>query len=194
MQSPLKRIKRFLRNRFTEEGRRAQEEKMERLRLQSMQRYQETTTLLPGFPFTMPDAASFMASWSEIFDRQIYKFKAASEAPRIVDCGANVGLSCLYFGRHFPRAKITAFEPDPRIFSYLKTNLQNADLGNVELVQKAVWSETTTLQFQSEGSDAGRVAARDKSATLIQIPAVRLRDYIDGTIDMLKMDIEGGHE
>ena len=161
----------------------------ERRRLAALPRYAATVTKLPGFPFRIPDGPSFLASWVEIFDKEIYNFCPGGGPMRILDCGANVGVSCLYFHRQFPGARITAFEPDPKIFAYLESNLAAAGAGEIELVAKAVWSANTTLQFQSEGSDAGRGGAAGKNA--IEIPAVRLRDYLNEPVDFLKLDIEG---
>ena len=161
----------------------------ERRRLARLPRYMETTTLLPGFACRIPDGPSFLASWEEIFDREIYNFKPAGAAPRILDCGANVGVSCLYFHRKFPGARITAFEPDPKIFAYLKANLATGGCGNVELIAKAVWSSATTLRFQSEGADAGRIEAQD-GKNVIEIPTIRLRDFLQEPVDLLKLDIE----
>jgi FkbM family methyltransferase len=162
----------------------------ERVRLARLPRYVETVTDLPGFRCRIPDGPSFLSSWEEIFDREIYHFTAGPGAVRILDCGANVGVSCIFFSRHFPQAKITAFEPDPKIFAYLRDNIAAAGCTNVELIPKAVWSAETTLQFQSEGADGGRVE-RGEGRGLIEIPAVRLRDYLTGPVDLLKLDIEG---
>ncbi|MGA2243452.1 MAG: FkbM family methyltransferase [Verrucomicrobiota bacterium] len=162
----------------------------ERYRLAALPRYVETVTELPGFPFRIPDGPSFVASWAEIFEREIYNFKAGAGPVRILDCGANVGVSCLYFHRRFPGARITAFEPDPKIFTYLQTNLARAGCRNIELVAKAVWSSAATLPFRQEGADAGRVAS-ESGQKVVEIPAVRLRDYLDEPVDFLKMDIEG---
>ena len=162
----------------------------ERKRLARLPRYLAARTNLPGSMFIIPDAASFLASWEEIFDREIYDFKCSSQSPRILDCGANVGVSCLYFHRRFPNAKITAFEPDPFIFKYLKENMDRAGVTNVELVKKAVWVSRTQLNFASEGSDAGRIDGGSEVKT-IEVATVRLRDYLNEQIDLLKMDIEG---
>src|SRR6185437_4309080 len=47
--------------------------------------------------FTMVDGASFLFMKKEIFDQQIYRFNADNDTPYIVDCGANIGLSVIYF-------------------------------------------------------------------------------------------------
>ena len=162
----------------------------ERRRLAALPRYVETVTDLPGFAFKIPDAASFLASWDAIFYSQIYKFNHINNSPRILDCGANVGVSCIYFRKLFPNAKITAFEPDPSIFSYLKTNLASAGYHDVELIAKGVWSSNTTLRFRSEGADAGRIESGG-STNSIEIPTIRLRDFVGDAVDLLKLDIEG---
>ena len=162
----------------------------ERQRLGSLPRYVETTTDLPGFTIRIPDGPSFLAVWTEIFDRGIYEFNTKNPSPRILDCGANVGLGCVFFKTRFPKARVTAFEPDPKIFSYLQESISAAKLTDIELIPKAVWSATTILQFSSEGSDAGRIE-EISSAKRIEIQAVRLRDYLSEPVDFLKMDIEG---
>jgi FkbM family methyltransferase len=159
-------------------------------RLLRMPRYVETTTSLLGYTANIPDGPSFISIWREIFLNSVYKFCANSQSPRILDCGANIGLSCVYFKTLFPCSRITAFEPDPKIFIYLKNILAGARLHDIELIPKAVWSSATTLQFSSEGADAGRVATASVSRT-IEIGTVRLRDYLSEPIDFLKIDVEG---
>src|SRR5690349_14366069 len=51
-------------------------------------------------------------SLEEIFIDKVYLFHSAELSPRIIDCGANIGLSVIFFKRTFPSAKIIAFEPD----------------------------------------------------------------------------------
>lgn len=186
----LRAIKRKIHSVSAPGGRNRSRTNIERIRLAGLPRYVETITDLPGTSFKIPDAASFLASYEEIFDHGIYDFKTDSDTPRILDCGANVGVSCLYFKRRFPLARITAFEPDPKIFSYLKYNLDNAGVSDVELCEKAVWNSETVLQFQSEGSDGGRVES-SSGTNGIDVNTVRLRDYLSEKVDFLKIDIEG---
>ena len=65
----------------------------------------------------IPDSASYLSSREEIFDQQIYRFNTSNSKPYIVDCGANIGLSIIYFKQLFPNAEIVAFEPDEKIFN-----------------------------------------------------------------------------
>jgi len=160
------------------------------IRLSRMPRYRATYTNLLGPLFELPDAASFLASWEEIFERQIYDFKTISDHPRILDCGSNVGVSCVFFKKRFPNSRITAFEPDPKIFAFLQKNMSNHGLTDVEQVNKAVWISQTTLKFECEGSDAGRIVNKHFKRS-INVESIRLRDYLVEPIDLLKIDIEG---
>jgi FkbM family methyltransferase len=137
---------------------------------------------------SVPDAQAFMWDYHEIFYKEIYKFKAKRNDPVIFDCGANIGLSALYFKQLYPNAKITAFEPDPDICGYFRKNiLEKYD--DVELHQKAVWNQPTTLHFNALGGDGGRIA--DSGDHLIEVEAIPLKDLITQPVDLLKIDVEG---
>jgi hypothetical protein len=112
--------------------------RLEVKRLRELPRYVETTTRLLGPLVTIPDGPSFVSAWKDVFLHHIYKFPTKSHTPRILDCGANIGLACVFFKTFFPRARITAFEPDPKIFRYLQSTLKSVHLLDIELVPKAV--------------------------------------------------------
>jgi FkbM family methyltransferase len=153
-------------------------------------RYQPRQVRFGGYRIRVPDCLSFLWQFKEIFAEESYCFRAGTESPVIYDCGANVGLGCLYFKRLYPAARITAFEADPGVAALLAENLRQNGFADIDIVAKAVWKENTTLAFASEGADGGSVVA-GKPTT--RIPAVRLKEYLDraGRVDLLKMDIEG---
>jgi FkbM family methyltransferase len=153
-------------------------------------RYQPRQVRFLGYRIGVPDCLSFLWQFKEIFAEESYCFRATTESPVIYDCGANVGLGCLYFKRLYPAARITAFEADPGVAALLAENLRQNGFADIDIVAKAVWKENTTLAFSSEGADGGSVVAGKPS---LQIPAVRLKEYLDraGRVDLLKMDIEG---
>jgi len=160
-------------------------------RLRKIPRYTPTSIQLLGSEINLVDSASFLFMYDEIFEKEIYKFKVANQEPTIIDGGSNIGLSVLYFKQLYPQSKVIAFEPDPRVFSYLKKNIENLKLANIELVQKALWNSEEKLEFMSEGADGGRVNYLENNRNTIYVATVRLRDYLSQPIDFLKLDIEG---
>lgn len=135
--------------------------------------------------------ASFLSAFREIFVEEIYSFASTNKDPKILDCGANIGLSVLYFKERFPDSKLTVFEADPSIFETLKENITTNGLKDVELINKAVWSENTVLEFSIEGADGGRVNVAN-DGNLIRVPAISLSSILKNDVyDFIKIDIEG---
>lgn len=162
-------------------------------RVRRVPRYRRAVTDIFGRPFEIVDSSSFLWMYREIFVDEIYRFRARSQEPYVIDCGANVGLSVLYFKRLYPRARVTAFEPDGQIFEVLERNVERQGLGGVELHRRAVWSSETVLSFRSEGADGGRLSDGGGGGDLPvrSVPTARLRDFLGRPVDFLKIDIEG---
>lgn len=140
------------------------------------------------------DLLSTCPQWEDIFVRQTMRVDLNTPAPRILDCGANIGLASLYFKRLYPAARITAYEADPAIHEILAANLSRNRAADVETVQAAVWKENGAISFACEGADSGAVAevTSNTAAARREVPAVRLCDLIEvEPIDLLKLDIEG---
>jgi len=163
----------------------------EHRRLRAMPRYRSTTTRLLGHEIEIMDGRAFLTGYGEIFQRRIYEFKAANSTPLILDCGANIGLSVIFFKRLYPSCQVIAFEPDAKIFEALQKNLRPLGLSGVELHQQAVWTSAGFVNFLVEGGDAGRIAKPEDSASLKKVAAVRLKDLLGRRVDFLKLDIEG---
>lgn len=169
----------------------ASSEDLEISRIRTLPRFQEFTTRLMGAPLVAPDAASFVSMYSTLIQGGLYDFDTECPEPVILDCGANIGLSAIFFKRRFPHAKVTAFEPDARVFNYLKQNLINFGFEDVVVLKKAIWKENTKLSFFSEGADGGRVQTSIDENSIVPIEAVDILDYVDRPVDFLKIDIEG---
>ncbi|MGE3274102.1 MAG: FkbM family methyltransferase [Vicinamibacterales bacterium] len=141
-----------------------------------------------------PDAHSLAPQWHDIFVRETLAFAPRTDRPRILDCGANVGLASLWLHRAFPGSRITAFEADPAIADLLADNLARNGARDVEVVPAAVWTETGRVRFRREGTDSGAVDAigADTPGTVAEVDAVRLRDWVAREhVDLLKLDVEG---
>ena len=163
-------------------------------RLRRIPRFTPCNTNIHGWDLMIPDSASFLSAFKEIFVQEIYAFKADISSPKILDLGANIGLSVLYFKRLYPKAEITAFEADPKIFQYLMKNVHGNGYTDVKLINKAAWHEDGIVKFCYEGADGGRVAYPGDE-DLVEIDAVDISEFLkDREFDFLKMDIEGAEE
>lgn len=161
-------------------------------RLTGMPRYQAAETIFLGNKFSVVDASTFLSSFTEIFEQEIYKFRTNLSKPVIIDCGANIGLATIYFKLNYPEAKVLAYEPDPNIFAALKNNVQSFNLKDVELFNEAIGVNRETLLFNMEGGHSGMLVVKPDKKT-IPVPVTSLKEVLKkiDLIDFLKIDIEG---
>lgn len=146
-------------------------------------------TWLLGKSITVNSAFWHLHGLEELFIDETYKFTPRTETPRIIDCGANIGLSAIYFKHYYPSARIVAIEPDPRIYAILQGNLKNFGYNDVETLNKAVWTTNESIPFVASGGVSGRIDIANSQGK--GIPAVRLQDLLLEEVDFLKIDIEG---
>jgi FkbM family methyltransferase len=143
------------------------------------------------------DLLSVCPQWHDIFVNGALEFRAASETPRILDCGANIGLASLFFKRRFPAARITAYEADPALFAIARANLAANGAADVDVVNAAVWTAAGRVTFRAEGTDSGMIdgLAGGVAGPAVEVPSLRLRDILAaGPLDLLKLDIEGAED
>ncbi len=135
--------------------------------------------------------AEFLHTFKEIFSREIYK-ATLGQVPLIIDCGANIGLSTIYFKEHNPTAHIIAFEPDENNYTLLAKNIESFGFTDIELRKEAVWIEDTVLHFSGEGTMGSRIErTHENKIGLSQVKAVRLASILRDPVAFLKIDIEG---
>ena len=166
----------------------------DKLRLSKIPRFQKTSVKFKEQEFLIRDTPTFLSSYEEIFEQEIYKFNTNEAIPIIIDCGANIGLATLYFKIKYPRAKILAFEPDPNIFEALKNNIEVHNFKGVELYNEAIGDKQETLLFNMEGGHSGMLVKEPTDKT-VSVAVTALKDVLSkfDQVDFLKIDIEG-HE
>ena len=140
-----------------------------------------------------------LAGWTEyevlceIAIEDDYVLRAELSPRTIVDLGAQVGLSPLFFAIAFPDAKIVAVEADPALIDRLQRNVAGCD---VTVIHAAVASQPGKIAFfHGEESWANSTVRTRESQEEIEVDAitidgVRERSGID-RIDLLKVDVEG---
>lgn len=153
-------------------------------------RYKQKNVKFLDYKISVPDCPSFIFQFKEIFVKQYYNFQTEVQDPVIYDCGANIGMSVLFFKSLYKKARIKAFEADEKIAGILKKNLNMNRILDVNIIPKAVWIHSEGIEFYSDGADAGSIFGNKKK---ILIKTVRLKDFIEkeDQIDLLKLDIEG---
>ncbi|HRY22614.1 MAG TPA: FkbM family methyltransferase [Candidatus Dojkabacteria bacterium] len=139
----------------------------------------------------------------EIFKEETYHLDLdidRTDEPNIIDVGAHIGLSILYFKSCYPNAHITAFEPNPNIFPLLEENIEYNNIKNVQLHNIAIGKDTRErdLYIESSGFAAFSTASfrkdawngKQKSRPII-VQTEPLSKYIKKKVDLLKVDTEG---
>lgn len=110
----------------------------------------------------------------------------------IVDAGAHIGLSSVFFACRYPKATVVALEPEPTNFAILLKNTK--DFSNIRPLQAGLWSKKTHLRIEDSNVPTWSFRVLE-SASGEGIPSVGiadiLLDYKAIRLDVLKIDIEG---
>ena len=138
---------------------------------------------------------TFTSLFRQMFITKEYFFTSETSHPFIIDCGSNIGMSVLFFKQLYPESRILAFEPDSDTFEVLKKNVEDNDLHEIEVFNKAVSDREGSVRFYSNPSSPGSLSMstyRNRHAGKESVvETVELSPYITKQVDFLKMDIEG---
>lgn len=118
----------------------------------------------------------------------------------IIDVGANIGTSAIYFAKKYPDARIYAVEPENGNFEMLTKNIVNYE--NITPVKAAIWgsADKRVIKNRDTGHWGYTISDTQNSATSTsqEIDCVTISDLMRehqiNKIDILKMDIEGGEK
>jgi FkbM family methyltransferase len=122
---------------------------------------------------------------------------AHGETPLIVDGGANIGLSCLWFARLFPEARIYALEPDEGNYAMLCANTR--DYPNIVPLRAALWDRgdaKVLIANQKDPASCYRVMETGGAGggfAACTVPDI-MRRAGAARILLAKIDIEGGED
>ena len=119
----------------------------------------------------------------------------ATDRPVILDAGAHVGMSVLWWKQMFPRAHVVAVEPSSANLAVLRRNV--AGLEGVTVLHAALAAEEGRIRLDARGSgcSASRVATDGAGEEVLATTVGRIMADIDaGELLLAKIDIEGGEE
>jgi len=135
-----------------------------------------------------------------VFVREDYGVELSPAPATIIDAGAYVGFSAIYFAEKYPAATILALEPEPSNFALLVLNV--ASYPNIIPLEQALWYRDCRLDLHDPG--AGHWAfyvTPDESHAIrprAQVEAVTVRTLMErfafNHVDLLKIDVEGAEK
>ena len=120
-------------------------------------------------------------------------FIAQGRQPLIIDAGANIGASAVWFATSFPKSKIVAIEPAPGNCDLLKRNCEGFDF---ELLAGGISSDDGTMYLSDPGCGDWAFRVVEKGA--VEVPVFSAAKIVDSQIRkttvpfICKIDIEGG--
>lgn len=166
------------------------------LRKNEKSRDKEVATTLFGSKFYAFSYHTLNYLIREIFVNEEYRFNNSNAKPVIIDCGANIGMSVLYFKRCYPQATIIAFEPNPTTYSLLHKNVTSLQLKDVTLHNLALANAEGTIPFHfndDKGTLTGSIQSNRGGESVIDVKCEKLSSFINEFphVDLIKMDVEG---
>lgn len=154
------------------------------------------------FPMHLRKNSSDILTFHQIFTFKEYEINLGFVPKFIVDAGANIGLSAVFFTNKFPDATIVAVEPEKSNFEMLLKNTN--EYKNIFCVKKAI-SNQSDLSFDvvdigfgnwgfvtqvKNNGQLEKVVDQVDSLTIDEI----LVYYKLECLDLLKIDIEGAEK
>jgi FkbM family methyltransferase len=131
-----------------------------------------------------------------IVSAKYHRILEAGNVPLIIDGGANMGATPIWFATEFPKARIIAVEPDPRNAAICRENTRRHP--GVEVLEAALGSASgvVALSNTTELEWAVRTVRGDASAT---IPMCTISQIVSSQpprtqLFIAKIDIEGFEE
>lgn len=111
---------------------------------------------------------------------------------KLVDLGANIGLSSLWFAHRYGCSTVIAVEPFPDNARLARLNLERNNI-NAEVIEAAVGARDGTAFFE-EAVDAnmGHLATSGRQVPVVSMETLLSKLPAGAEIDLVKLDIEGG--
>ena len=111
--------------------------------------------------------------------------------PLIIDCGANIGSSSVYFHKNFPNSIIISIEPEKENFLLLLENIKN--INNIITINSAISSEELFFNVLKSNDNRGHQIKLDNFGNKTITVDSLLKNYCGNSYFpfIIKIDIEG---
>jgi FkbM family methyltransferase len=145
--------------------------------------------------FCRPGTSDLWVCWQIFVERMYDPSSHLNGVNLIIDCGANVGLSAVWFLNAYPKAKVLAIEPDPRNFDLLKQHLQPYE-DRATLIHGAVWNKSEPLVIANPNGSMHAIKVRKADRSEVaQVQGYTIPELLEIANEsvgiVLKVDIEG---
>jgi FkbM family methyltransferase len=130
-----------------------------------------------------------------LIERIYREIVASGKKPLIVDCGAHIGASVLWFTARYPEAHIVAVEPSPMNFALLRKNCISLD---IDLRQAGIGPEDGTAWMNNPEDEGGCTTNNNRDG--IDVAIISLKTILTAkpasgySPFILKVDIEGAEK
>lgn len=136
--------------------------------------------------------ADYLMNLSEPYDR----YSKVKRGDVVFDVGASIGEQAVMYAKKVgSEGLIIAVEPSMERVSYLKKNIAINHLGNIKLLEGAVWNTTGVIELEAYGRGPEGFKIAGRASKLTKVKAYTLDkiacDFGVEKVDFLKMDIEG---
>jgi len=102
------------------------------------------------YPFSLRDNPYDYATFEEVLLREAYYMDLGFEPQTIIDGGANIGLTSVYFANRYPGANIVSVEPEEMNFQLLEKNTRPYPA--ISLLRAGIWESEKELLWVGVGS------------------------------------------
>lgn len=130
----------------------------------------------------------------DLLERRYDEIHERNKRPLIIDAGANIGASAIWFAEQFPDAQVACIEPDHINANLCRENTR--EIRQIEVWQQAVGGSNGYVNISNPQDEPfARRVYRENKGEIGLITIRGIEDiYPDTDLFIVKMDIEGFEE
>jgi FkbM family methyltransferase len=129
----------------------------------------------------------------EVWMDECYRLPFDVAPERLIDLGANIGLTSLWFAHRYGCSTVIAVEPSPDNARLARLNLEGNKI-RAEVIEAAVGPRDGTAYFEDNVTDAnmGHLGTSGRTVSVLSMDTLLGKLPLGAEVDLVKLDIEGG--
>lgn len=147
------------------------------------------------FPIRLRPDTTDSAAFIHVFLYNDYALAFHKEPKYILDAGANIGLTSIFWANQFPNAIIISLEPEIGNYNALLKNTEQYP--NIKPMNVALWNKDTFIKIIDKGMGEWAFTV-EETQNADDIPAMCIESLCKQNaiqnFDVVKMDIEGSEK